>query len=230
MGSYVRRCRGASFLLYNYHPPKVPHYKAGTFCCRLGNSKTVIESVEEKIVPKSDVEEVLRRYKPGSVYREGKGGLKYVIYKLKNLSLIKYIINWGRICSMWPVHLTTACCSVEFAALSGPRYDPERFGWLAAVGSLRQSDVLLIEGTVTAKMAQRVRLIYDQMPEPKWVIAMGACAISGGLYAKDSYNVIQGIDDIVPVDVYIPGCPPRPETLFQGILMLRDKIMNEVIR
>ncbi|MCL7392472.1 MAG: NADH-quinone oxidoreductase subunit NuoB [Thaumarchaeota archaeon] len=131
---------------------------------------------------------------------------------------------------MWPVHLTTACCSVEFAALSGPRYDPERFGWLTAVGSLRQSDVLLIEGTVTTKMAQRVRLIYDQMPEPKWVIAMGACAISGGLYAKDSYNVVQGIDDIIPVDVYIPGCPPRPETLFQGILMLRDKIMNEVIK
>lgn len=204
--------------------------KAGTFRYGLGNSKTVIESVKEEVVPKSDVEEVLKRYKPGRVYKEGKEGLRYVIYKLKNLSLIKYIINWGRICSMWPVHLTTACCSVEFAALSGPRYDPERFGWLTAVGSLRQSDVLLIEGTVTTKMAQRVRLIYDQMPEPKWVIAMGACAISGGLYAKDSYNVIQGIDDIIPVDVYIPGCPPRPETLFQGILLLRDKIMNEVIK
>jgi len=142
-------------LLYNNCPIKHPHHKAGTFCYSLGNSKTVIESVEEKIVPRSDVEEVLRKYKPGCVYREGKGGLKYVIYKLKNLSLIKYIINWGRICSMWPVHLTTACCSVEFAALSGPRYDPERFGWLTAVGSLRQSDVLLIEGTVTTKMATK---------------------------------------------------------------------------
>jgi len=230
MGLYARRRRGASFLLYNNYSPKPPHRKAGTFCYSLGNSKTVMESVEEEVVPRSDVEEVLKKYKPGRVYREGRGGLRYVVYKLKNLSLIKYIINWGRICSMWPVHLTTACCSVEFAALSGPRYDPERFGWLTAVGSLRQSDVLLIEGTVTTKMAQRVRLIYDQMPEPKWVIAMGACAISGGLYAKDSYNVVQGIDDIIPVDVYIPGCPPRPETLFQGILMLRDKIMNEVIK
>jgi NADH-quinone oxidoreductase subunit B len=109
----------------------------------------------------------------------------------------------------------------------GSRYDPERFGVLNAVGSLRQSDLLLVEGTVTAKMAQRVRVIYDQMPDPKWVIAMGACAISGGLYAKDSYNVIQGIDDIVPVDVYVPGCPPRPETLIHGFILLRDKILNE---
>lgn len=202
--------------------------KAGTFRCSLGSSKVILESVHEEEVPKESIREVLGKYKPRRLY-EDKKGLSYVIYRIKNLSLIKYIINWGRLCSMWPVHLTTACCSVEFAALSGPRYDPERFGWLPATGSLRQSDVLLIEGTVTTKMAQRVRMIYEQMPEPKWVIAMGACAISGGLYAKDSYNVIQGLDEIVPVDVYIPGCPPRPETLFQGILMLRDKILNQEV-
>lgn len=205
----------------------IPH-RNGLFTCSLGSSKLILESIEERAIPRAYAKDVLKRYKLEKVYRD-RTGLKYIIYRLKNLSLVKYIINWGRLCSMWPVHLTTACCSVEFAALSGPRYDPERFGWLPATGSLRQSDVLLIEGTVTTKMAQRVRMIYDQMPEPKWVIAMGACAISGGLYAKDSYNVLQGLDEIVPVDVYIPGCPPRPETLFQGILMLRDKILNQEV-
>ncbi|MDW8073724.1 MAG: NADH-quinone oxidoreductase subunit NuoB [Nitrososphaerota archaeon] len=155
------------------------------------------------------------------------GGENFVIQWFRRRSLIKYIVNWGRLSSLFPVHLTTACCSVEFAGTVSPRYDPERFGILNAVGSLRQSDLLLVEGTVTTKMAQRVRIIYDQMPEPKYVIAMGACAISGGLYAKDSYNVLQGVDDIVPVDVYVPGCPPNPLTLTQGFILLRDKIMNE---
>ncbi|MCS6788678.1 MAG: NADH-quinone oxidoreductase subunit NuoB [Aigarchaeota archaeon] len=156
-----------------------------------------------------------------------RGEVNFVLQWIRNRSLIRYIVNWGKLSSIFPVHLTTACCSVEYAGTVGSRYDPERFGILNAVGSLRQSDLMLVEGTVTTKMAQRVRVIYDQMPDPKWVVAMGACSISGGLYAKDSYNVLQGIDDIVPVDVYVPGCPPRPETLIQGFVLLRDKILNE---
>ena len=132
-----------------------------------------------------------------------------------------YAINWGRIWSLWPVHIETACCSVEFGAASSPRYDVERFGIIEAFGSLRQCDLVVVQGTITRKMAPRLRLVYDQMPEPKYVIAMGACAITGGLYF-DSYNVLPGIDGVIPVDIYVPGCPPRPETLIQGCLLLQE--------
>ena len=134
-----------------------------------------------------------------------------------------YAINWSKAWSLWPVHLETACCSVEFGAASGPRYDVERFGILEAFGSLRQCDLIVVQGTVTRKMAPRLRLVYDQMPEPKYVIAMGACVITGGLYF-DSYNVLPGIDGVISVDVYVPGCPPRPETLIQGCMLLQEKI------
>jgi len=116
-------------------------------------------------------------------------------------------------------------CSVEVGAASGSRFDAERFGVLEAFGSLRQCDLIIVMGTVTRKLAPRLKLIYDQMPEPKWVIAMGACAITGGLYF-DSYNVLRGIDDLIPVDVYVPGCPPRAESLMQGIALLQDKIRH----
>ncbi len=140
-----------------------------------------------------------------------------------------YAINWGRIYSLWPVHLETGCCSVEFGAASSPRYDVERFGMLEAFGSLRQCDLIVVLGTVTRKMAPRLRMVYDQMPEPKYVIAMGACAITGGLYL-DSYNVLPGADSVVPVDVYVPGCPPRPETLIQGCFLLQEKIKRSKIK
>ncbi|MGI0045583.1 MAG: NADH-quinone oxidoreductase subunit B [Nitrosotalea sp.] len=136
---------------------------------------------------------------------------------------LDYAINWGRIWSLWPVHLETACCSVEFGAASSPRYDVERFGIIEAFGSLRQCDLIVVMGTITRKMAPRLRMVYDQMPDPKYVIAMGACAITGGLYF-DSYNVLPGIDGILPVDIYVPGCPPRPETLIQGCMLLQEKI------
>lgn len=199
--------------------------RTGLFNLTLGSTKTVIESIVREEVPRREYKESIERYGIGRLNRAGKEN--FIIQWFRRRSLIKYIVNWGRLSSLFPVHLTTACCSVEFAGTVGSRYDPERFGILNAVGSLRQSDLLLVEGTVTTKMAQRVRVIYDQMPEPKYVMAMGACAISGGLYAKDSYNVLQGIDDIVPVDVYVPGCPPNPLTLMQGFILLRDKIMNE---
>ena len=136
---------------------------------------------------------------------------------------IRYVANWGRLYSLWPVHLETACCSVEIGAAGGARFDMERFGILEAFGSLRQCDLLIVMGTVTRKLAPRLKLIYDQMPDPKWVVAMGACSITGGLYF-DSYNVLRGIDDIIPVDVYVPGCPPRVEAVMQGIALLQDKI------
>lgn len=116
-------------------------------------------------------------------------------------------------------------CSVEVGAAAGSRFDAERFGVLEAFGSLRQCDLIIVMGTVTRKLAPRLKLIYDQMAEPKWVIAMGACAITGGLYF-DSYNVLRGIDDIIPVDVYVPGCPPRAESLMQGVALLQDKIRH----
>jgi NADH-quinone oxidoreductase subunit B len=140
-----------------------------------------------------------------------------------------YAINWGRIFSLWPVHLETGCCSVELGAASSPRYDVERFGILEAFGSLRQCDLIVVLGTVTRKMAPRLRMVYDQMPEPKYVIAMGACAITGGLY-MDSYNVLPGADSVIPVDVYVPGCPPRPETLIQGCFLLQEKIKRSKIK
>ncbi|MEM4280640.1 MAG: NADH-quinone oxidoreductase subunit NuoB [Candidatus Caldarchaeum sp.] len=202
------------------------YYKTGIFGYRYADSNSILEMVEETEVPAKKVDVTIARYGVEKVHKvEGPRGVDYFLYRFRNFRLVRYLLNWGRMASLFPAHITTACCSVEFAATHSPRYDPERFGWLPATGSLRQSDVLVVEGTVSAKMAMRLRLIYDQMPDPKWVIAMGACAISGGLYAKDSYNVIQGIDDILPVDVYVPGCPPRPETLFQAILLLREKIL-----
>jgi len=138
---------------------------------------------------------------------------------------LRYVANWGRLYSLWPVHLETACCSVEVGATAGSRFDAERFGVLEAFGSLRQCDLLIVMGTVTRKLAPRLKMVYDQMGDPKWVIAMGACAITGGLYF-DSYNVLRGIDDIIPVDIFVPGCPPRAESLIQGIGLLQEKIRH----
>ena len=142
---------------------------------------------------------------------------------------LRYVVNWGRIYSLWPVHFETACCCAEWGAVSGPRFDIERWGMLSAFGSMRQCDVLIIMGTVNRKMAPRVKIIYDQMPEPKYVIALGACALSGGLYF-DSYSVVPGIDHIIPVDVYVSGCPPRPEQVIQGLIMLQNKVRASKIR
>ncbi|MCS7110413.1 MAG: NADH-quinone oxidoreductase subunit NuoB [Candidatus Caldarchaeum sp.] len=212
-----------------FAPTRTPfpgHYKTGNFGYRFADSKSIVSMVEETKISPKKIDETIARYGVGKVHKkETSRGLEYFLYRFRDFRLIRFLLNWGRMASLFPAHITTACCSVEFAATHSPRYDPERFGWLPATGSLRQSDVVVVEGTVTSKMALRLRLVYDQMPDPKWVIAMGACAISGGLYAKDSYNVIQGVDDILPVDVYVPGCPPRPETLFQGILLLREKIL-----
>jgi NADH-quinone oxidoreductase subunit B len=162
-------------------------------------------------------------------------GLSILVGKAKEIlqqaiaDPLTYLANWGRLYSLWPVHLETACCSIEFGAVSGPRFDAERYGILEAFGSLRQCDLVVVHGTVTRKMAPRLRWIYDQMPEPKWCIAMGACSITGGVYF-DSYNVLPGVDQVVPVDVYVPGCPPRPEELIDAFVLLQDKIRKQPIR
>jgi NADH-quinone oxidoreductase subunit B len=139
------------------------------------------------------------------------------------LTTVDSIINWGRRSSIWPAICFPACCAFEFIAANGPRFDISRFGMEILRASPRQADLMITAGTLTWKMAPAVKRIYDQMAEPKWVIAMGACGISGGIFAS-SYNVVPGYNKIIPVDVYVPGCPPRPEALIYGINMLQKKI------
>lgn len=140
---------------------------------------------------------------------------------------IRVVLNWGRRYSLWVFNFGLACCAIEFIATSMGRHDFIRLGVIPFAPGPRQADLMVVSGTVTDKMAPAIRRLYDQMPEPKYVIAMGSCANTGGPFYKDSYCVVKGVDLLIPVDVYIPGCPPRPEALIDGIMRLQKIIMKK---
>lgn len=165
---------------------------------------------------------------------EGSVGLEMIDEGLKNelakqgvfVTTLQDLYNWGRSNSVWPLSFGLACCAIEMIAASMSRFDISRFGSEVFRPSPRQADLMIVAGTVTRKMAPQVVRLYNQMPEPKYVIAMGACAISGGPF-KQGYNVLKGIDRLVPVDIHIPGCPPRPEALLHALITLQKKIEEQ---
>jgi len=154
---------------------------------------------------------------PGQVIPGGNGGNIVV-------GVLDQIINWSRSNSLWPLYFGTSCCAIEMMQTGAARHDWARFGMEVARPTPRQADVIVIAGTITNKMAPVLRKLYDQMAEPKYVVAMGACAVSGGPFYYNSYSVVRGADHIIPVDVYVPGCPPRPESLLDAMIKLQEKI------
>ena len=177
-----------------------------------------IKNAKIKALPTEDFKdnETLQSY----IDELNANGTNVVVGKLDEM------INWGRANSVWPLAFATSCCGIEFMASAGAHYDIARFGMEVVRNSPRQADLMVVAGTIVHKMGPLLRRVYDQMAEPKYVVAMGACAISGGPFVN-SYHVINGADKIIPVDVYIPGCPPRPESLFYGLLQLQRKIKVE---
>ncbi|MDP8261984.1 MAG: NADH-quinone oxidoreductase subunit B family protein [Candidatus Ancaeobacter aquaticus] len=146
------------------------------------------------------------------------------------LTQIDAVLNWAKLSSIWPMSFGLACCAIEMMATGAARYDIDRFGAGVFRASPRQCDLMIVAGTVCTKMAPCIERLYEQMPDPKYVIAMGNCAISGGIFQYDTYSVVKGVDQIVPVDVHVAGCPPRPENLLHGIIQLQNKIRKGTIK
>nr|YP_010730321.1 NADH-plastoquinone oxidoreductase subunit K [Liparis ferruginea]WEG23187.1 NADH-plastoquinone oxidoreductase subunit K [Liparis ferruginea] len=188
---------------------------------------------------KRSVGMVLAEYLENQKKREGKDDIETVMnlveFPLLNQKTPNSIIsttsndlsNWSRLSSLWPLLYGTSCCFIEFASLIGSRFDFDRYG-LVPRSSPRQADLILTAGTVTMKMAPSLVRLYEQMPEPKYVIAMGACTITGGMFSTDSYSTVRGVDKLIPVDVYLPGCPPKPEAIIDAITKLRKKISRKI--
>jgi NADH-quinone oxidoreductase subunit B len=156
---------------------------------------------------------------PGEVHQTEGGGI--LVTKLDD------VINWARANSLWPLVFGTSCCAIEMMSAADAKYDWSRFGFEVARATPRQADLIIVAGTIVMKMAPVLKRLYDQMPEPKYVIAMGACTISGGPFFYNTYSVVKGVDHVIPVDVYIPGCPPRPEALLHAMITLQEKIKTE---
>ena len=157
---------------------------------------------------------------PGEIYQDDSGKTNFIVTSVDKLA------NWSRSNSLWPLIFGTSCCAIEMMSAASAKYDWSRFGFEVARASPRQSDLIIVAGTISYKMAPVLKRLYNQMPEPRFVIAMGACSISGGPFYYNSYSVVKGVDNIIPVDVYVPGCPPRPEALLHGMMALQEKIRH----
>jgi NADH-quinone oxidoreductase subunit B len=157
-----------------------------------------------------------------------------LVYKIPGgqllVSSMEWMLNHARANSIWTLTFGIACCAMEMMATGASTYDWARFGFEVPSASPRRSDLMIVAGTVVAKMNPIIKTLYEQMPDPKYVIAMGSCAISGGPYVYDSYTIVRGVDSIIPVDVYVPGCPPRPEALLHGLMTLQDKIKKQTLK